>query len=159
MKEKIVKMFGLLLFILSVLGCSSTKNSTTVKQDSDVTSEVKIYLAEFEKAVVSHDATKIMQLMDKNYVKEQHDDFLKGRTTQFLNEFFCGNIVNSNSFKCIKYDEIEGLQETNLVKENDYYKVTCEVYSKKIRIKTNCWVIKVTTINGKRVYGLVGASG
>ena len=29
---------------------------------------------------------------DPDYVAEQHDDFLEGRTKQFLEEFLCGNV-------------------------------------------------------------------
>lgn len=33
-----------------------------------------------------------LQFFDPNYVAEQHDDFLEGRTEQFVAEFLCGNV-------------------------------------------------------------------
>jgi hypothetical protein len=33
-----------------------------------------------------------LYFFDPNYVAEQHDDFLEGRTEQFVAEFLCGNV-------------------------------------------------------------------
>ncbi|MCB9223325.1 MAG: hypothetical protein R2780_09515 [Crocinitomicaceae bacterium] len=46
------------------------------------------YFNEFEQATETHNWDKVMQMIHPNYVKEQHDNFLEGRTDQFLNEFF-----------------------------------------------------------------------
>ena len=33
-----------------------------------------------------------LQFFDPDYVEEQHDNFLEGRTEQFVAEFLCGNV-------------------------------------------------------------------
>src|SRR6478735_5059835 len=93
-----------ILFILA--SCAVEKSSSTKPQDGET---IDAFVSSFEKATLSHDANQIMLFMENGYVKEQHDQFLEGRTEQFLNEFYCGNNVSSNTFECAKYQKIDAV--------------------------------------------------
>lgn len=51
-----------------------------------------IFLRKVELAVRAHDADQLMSYMQPDYKRSQHDEFLEGRTLQFLTEFFCSEI-------------------------------------------------------------------
>src|SRR5687767_11288545 len=51
-----------------------------------------IFLRKVELAVRAHDADQLMTYMEPGYKRSQHDEFLEGRTLQFLTEFFCANV-------------------------------------------------------------------
>ena len=51
-----------------------------------------IFLRKVELAVRAHDADQLMMYMEPGYKRSQHDEFLEGRTLQFLTEFFCSTI-------------------------------------------------------------------
>jgi hypothetical protein len=96
--------------------------------------------------------------MEKNYLKEQHRQFLKGRTNQFLNEFFCGTNVSSNKFECPEYQKIDAIEKVSIVKKEDWYE-----YSFKIKVNTKWLLVKQSIVKKSskysKEYGLVGAVG
>jgi len=157
MKKNRFVLWGCLL-LLNVAGCSPVKKSSVRKQDSSASGGIEQFLSDFEKAAVTHNKDKLIQLMDPDYVKEQLVGFLNGNITQFLNEFFCGNKVDGSGFECLHYTEIISLKKVSLNKETNGYRVAYAVYSNQTGVKTN-WTITIKNIQGKLVYGLVGASG
>ena len=93
--------------------------------------------------------------MDPAYKKEQHDNMLQGRTTQFLNEFFCGQDAKSNTFKCLNYKKIKSLKLIKKERKENGYRVYYQVNSKKYSVTAD-WFIK---IKDNKIIGLVGAVG
>ncbi len=142
--------------MIAFSGCSSLK--TKKSNDKQYPENLEQYLSEFEKSVLKHDAERLMELMDENYVRDQHDQLLQGNTTQFVNEFFCGNIVKGQGFKCLKFKEISSLKRTGLEEVHEGFRVSYIVSDKKDKIQTE-WTITVKQFNGKTYYGLYGASG
>ncbi|MFW5793275.1 MAG: hypothetical protein ACOCWC_03250 [Bacteroidota bacterium] len=151
MKKHFIRVGFLLLLFMVFSACSSLKQKP--KPNS-----LEYYLSDFEKAVLKHDAERVLELMDEEYVKNQHDNFLSGNTTQFLNEFFCGNLIDGSGFKCPKFTEIKSLKRTRLIEEHEGFRVVYEVSTKKIKVETD-WVITVKQFSGQKIFGLYGASG
>ncbi len=146
----------LVIVLLLMAGCSVFKSKKTV--ESAIPHELQDFLSDFEKAVKSQNNKKILSMMDKEYLTEQHDIFLKGNTSQFLNEFFCGELTNGRGFKCLKFNELKNASKINIIKDLDYYVVMYEISDSEDSIITS-WTISVREIKGKIVYGLVGAMG
>ena len=59
-----------------------------------------------------------LQFFDPNYVAEQHDDFLEGRTEQFVAEFLCGNV---------KKGYFDMTPQLNRIKSMKVKKTCCDV--------------------------------
>lgn len=84
---------------------------------SEVTSpsaELQSHLKRFESAVLKHDRASLMQTLDPKYVREQHDDMLKGRTQQFIDELLSGRVVTDSSFSQAKLDQIVAIHRVKL---------------------------------------------
>lgn len=149
-----MKQLLLLCIVFILASCATEKSSSTKAQDGTI----EQFVSSFEKATLSHDSREIMLFMENGYVKEQHDQFLEGRTEQFLNEFFCGTNQRSNKFECTGYKKIDVIERVSIVKKENWYD-----YTFKIKVG-NEWILVVQTIAGKpskysKIYGLVGASG
>ena len=57
------------------------------------------FLLNVAEAARLHDADALLAYMDPGYKRTQHDEFLEGRTVQFLNEFFwCEENIQFNDF-------------------------------------------------------------
>lgn len=144
--------FSALLIILMVqVSCSTRKITSTPQND---------FVKSFEKAVLSHSSEAILNHMTLSYVKEQHNEFLQGRTQQFLNEFFCGNLeTNKTKFICVKdYTKIKSIETISITQKQDSY-----IYKFKI-LYDNEWIIVEQNISQapskiNTHLGLVGASG
>ena len=94
--KSIAKSVYICLTLLALL--STCKSQKSAKTESSVES----FTTEFEQSVLTHKPEEILKFMTNSYVKEQHDEFLEGRTKQFLNEFFCGKTEeNPSKFKCV----------------------------------------------------------
>lgn len=74
------------MFLLLLIPCFAF--TFKIKEKAEET----IFLRKVEVAVKTHDADKLMSYIEPEYKRIQHDEFLGGNTTQFLNEFFCSNI-------------------------------------------------------------------
>lgn len=116
------------------------------------------FFSDFETAVLSHNPQSIIQYMDKDYKKEQHDEFLKGNTTQFLNEFFSGTELNSKNFITSDYTKISKLTRTELQVFKDYYLVTYIIVCDGKSFKCT-WTLMMKLNGGTLRYGLYGAVG
>lgn len=120
--------------------------------------ELQNYLKTLEQTVLAHDLKGMMELMDADYVKEQHDQNLEGRTQQFIDELFCGNKTDDGQYLCIPFSDITALSYTAIVDLDDGYKVFYEVRSANHKIALDWW-ITAKIRNGKVVFGIYGAMG
>lgn len=145
-----------IFLVLVFSACSALK--TKKSKEKQHPENIEYFLSEFEKSVLKHDAERLLELMDQDYVRDQHDNFLNGNTTQFVNEFFCGNIVKGQGFKCLKFKEISSLKRTGLEESHEGFRVSYIVSGKTDKVQTE-WLITVKSFNGKTYYGLYGASG
>lgn len=121
--------------------------------------EMKSYLKTLKDVALNKHYTELMALMDADYLKEQHEYFLKGNDLQFVNEIFCGNDINDNTFHCIKQQDIsyfetkkiEQIEDTKynalfIVGDNEH-KVACKL------------IISKKVVNNQIILGIVGAIG
>lgn len=139
-------------------GNTNTKPTITKLTDDDLPDTFKYFLTDFEKVVVKHHSEKVLQLMDQDYVKQQHDNIYRGNTKRFLNEFFCGPMINKKKFTCLEFHKIDRLKRVDFAKDNTYYYLFYEVTSRKKTIKCK-WKVTVKQINKIVTYGLFGANG
>lgn len=120
--------------------------------------EMDAFIADFISAVKSKNQATIMEFMDLEYKLEQHDKLHKGNTTRFLDELFCGNIVDGTGFKCVKIKKIKDLQ---LAVKGDGKKnipVVFRVFEKKTKVDVTLTIV-IRIENGVRHFGIVGGVG
>ena len=145
-----------LLFIIALIGCSSTKNT---QNDDPYRADLEYYLENFEKAVIEHDSLNLMKLIDKSYVREQHDEFLKGNTEQFINELFCGDVSDRDEFKCFEFKNISKMERLRIEQDGlNGYKVYYLVSDGEHTIEAD-WYVKLYYHYKQPKFGLVGAVG
>jgi len=85
-----IKKILLLALIFFTFGVNSkTDLNSKINEKTPET----IFLRKVENAVRVHDADQLLAFMEPNYKRSQHDEFLAGNTEQFLNEFFCSEII------------------------------------------------------------------
>ena len=145
------------LSILLITACSSVKYlPETNKQDKKA---LKQFLKELPDVAIHQHYTVLMEYMDSDYVKEQHDENLNGDDLQFVNEIFCGNDINDNSFHCINQNEITSF-DIKLVEqiEDTKYKILIYV-GDAVNTVASKLLISKKIVNGQPKFGLVGAVG
>lgn len=154
MKTNIV----LFSFILLIVGaCSSVKYlPETSKTDKKILNH---FLKELPDVAIHQHYTVLMEYMDSDYIKEQHDINLNGDDLQFVNEIFCGNDINDDSFHCINQNEITNF-EIKLVEqiEDTKYKILINVGDAVNTVACKLLVSK-KIVDGQPKFGLVGAVG
>lgn len=145
------------LIVIMITACSSVKYlPETNKQDKKA---LKQFLKELPDVAINQHYTVLMEYMDSDYIKEQHDGFLKGDDLQFVNEIFCGDDINDNSFHCINQNEITSF-EIKLVEqiEDTKYKILIYV-GDAVNTVASKLLISKKIVNGQPKFGLVGAVG
>jgi len=116
------------------------------------------YLRTLEQTIAKHDVAAMMELMDRDYVKGQHDKNLEGRTKQFIDELFCGNETQNDQYMCIPFTDVNKANYTAIVDLEDGYSVFYEISSANKTISLDWW-ITAKIYDGKIVYGIYGALG
>lgn len=148
-----------LLLIIPIIGCSGPKNIAYNYGPDPLSEDLINYLLKFQETVISHDPVNLMKLLDPKYIREQHDDFLKGNTEQFIDELFCGYIGRTKeSFKCLKLKNITHIDILSIEPEGDRgYRVYYHVSNDQFVIEAN-WFINILHDSDQK-FGLVGAVG
>lgn len=140
------------VFVL-VISCKTHKSTTSATPTENFTTE-------FEQTVLKHKPDEILKFMTNDYVKEQHDEFLQGRTKQFLNEFFCGNTdTKPSKFKCV--DDITQIKEivrVSITPTNYGHEYVFKIKINNEWIRVNCSISNSPSKHNPKM-GLVGASG
>lgn len=125
-------------------------------------------LSRFEESSLAHQAEQLKSLMDERYVREQHDQFLQGRTAQFIDEFFCGpQESESGRFTCIPFRLVRELQLVSLQRSqestwNVRYKVISHPEgqsTKSMTVILDFKLVKTMTSDGRIRYALLGSAG
>lgn len=163
--------FSILFVSLFLNSCKSksgipakveVENTDTIKEKytlvEPVYTDLESFLKGFEAAVLSNDPGRILPYMDKDYLREQHDSLLQGRTYQFLNEFFSGNSLEKQTFVKADYKKITAITRNESNYNTGYYAISYSVFIDNNTIKCT-WIIMTKLENGKPVFGLYGAVG
>jgi len=114
------------------------------------------FLTRFEKSILKHDHNKLMKFMHKNYVQEQHDKFLEGRTEQFINELFCGDNLKHNQFECIKLSQIQKITRLRIEKNGHFQRIVYRIETQNTQVEI---VLGIQKQADNKKYGLNGAVG
>ena len=152
-----IKTIILSLLVIAITSCSPVKYlADTSNTDKKA---LKIFLKELPDVAKHKHYTVLMEYMDTDYLKEQHDMNLKGDDLQFVNEIFCGNDINDNTFHCINQNEITNF-EIVLIEQivETKYKILIHV-GDAINTVACKMLISRKMVNGKPKFGLVGAIG
>lgn len=119
---------------------------------------IKQFFDDFETAVWAKNKPKIMTFFHPDYVKEQHDEMLEGRTDQFLKEYFCGSAMDgSRKFSCFGLEEIERMERVYIRQESKGYAAAYILYGNGKKITLTLGALPIEGKNNK--YGLWGAVG
>ena len=99
MKKTFIILTALALFANS---CTTSKQAAT-SQDNGITNatveeQYKSFCQSFIDCIMSGELEKALAYFDPGYVKMQHDDFLEGRTSQFLSEFLAGMNLEGSAY-------------------------------------------------------------
>jgi hypothetical protein len=88
-----------LISLLFLVSCTTPKNLPNGAVEVKLMNSMDEFVTEFLSAVIAKDQIMVMVMMHPSYVKEQHDEFLEGRTKQFLSEFFGAEFNNIKDFE------------------------------------------------------------
>ncbi len=146
----------ILVFITFTVFGQEKQNSTA--KNTETLKKLESFLKNYEKDVLKHNTEKVLLLMDKEYLSEQHDNNLRGNTKQFLDEFFCGNLTNKEGFVCIKFINVTQMERLKIIEKENSFIVKYRIVSKQNEIETE-WDVSMQTIEGKIIFGLIGAVG
>lgn len=108
-----------------------------------------IFLKKVEDAVKAHDADAILFMMEPEYKRMQHDEFLAGRTLQFLTEFFCYTIP----FNDITFAQLISYKSTETPGE---YAVRMQIKSMSATCYSDFYMIKNENTGEFSLYGAMG---
>jgi len=155
MKTKLL--YLTILFVFGVSSCSSVKylaeTSSTDKK------AMKTFLKEIKEVTLNKHYTVLMNYMDADYLKEQHEGFLKGDDLQFINEIFCGKDITDDSFHCIKQENVIHFETKEITQVEDLvYKALFIVGDDKNKVACHLLISK-KIVDGKTKFGIVGAVG
>lgn len=147
-----------IFFVLLFLGFSGNIlwGQETPKGPQDP--ELDAFVKEFVEAAKDGNRRRLMGLMDPGYRMEQHDKFHEGNTKRFLDELFCGSLIDGSGFKCIKIKNIKDVELASLGEGDRNVAVVFRVSDKKSKIDV-VLTIKIRLENGKREFGIVGGVG
>jgi hypothetical protein len=145
--------------ILLLGACSTTTKVNQAGEKYKIPKDMQLFLTDFENAVRSHNQMMVLNFMDPDYIKEQLNNFLQGRTEQFLNEFFCGMKTDDSGFGCPEFEnilsfEFESIEQT----DESMYRIVYIVKTKDTEIRCD-WGLMLIPSGVVYRYGLVGAVG
>lgn len=127
---------------------------------SEIPEDLQQFLETFTSAVVSHNRDAVMNLLDVDYKKEQHDAFLKGNTQQFLDKFFCGyDPTDGETYECMKFKEVSKLELSNVIPDIELYIVMFYVTDSDSTVEVTWIVSAKPDANGVIQYGMIGTYG
>jgi hypothetical protein len=108
-----------ILFAAMMLMASVSVNAQEYKK-----STVKGITNAFISTLMQGNLKGTLQFFDPSYVAEQHDDFLEGRTEQFVSEFLCGNVKKGYFDMTPQLNRIKSMKVKNTccdVEKDDIY--------------------------------------
>ena len=152
----LVALLGLFLLIQS--GCGNMKRGQVAPPPNPdylaCQEEIKPFLEQFVAAVNKHSQVEVLQFMDATYLEAQHNQFLEGRTEQFLNEFFSGKSQGGEYFD-VRFMEISAFKIERCKQVDADWRIYANL-SYKGRKLTCQWTLRNQETGG---LGFVGAMG
>ncbi len=154
-----MKKYFYISLILFFSACSTTVKVNQSGEKYKIPKDMVQFLSDFEIAVRSHNQMMVLNFMDPDYIKEQLNNFLQGRTEQFLNEFFCGMKTDDSGFECPEFENIRSFEFESIEQTDDtMYRIVYIVTTDDSEIRCDWGLMRIPTGVVYR-YGLVGAVG
>ncbi|MCB0712181.1 MAG: hypothetical protein KDD67_07610 [Ignavibacteriae bacterium] len=151
---------SLLLISTLLSACSGAKDVSLIADTEGEAVDRAVSL--LKQGVAKQDKKLLMELMDPDYVREQHDQFLGGRTDQFLNEFFSGENVERGEFVNPHVEDLKSVVDVTVteLEGEGSYEVNAIIEMKSgIRVHNN-WRLVVNQLSSKQFRaGLIGGVG
>jgi hypothetical protein len=124
-----------------------------------ISADLKDFLKSFETQVKINDASGVMEFMDTEYLDVQLKGMLDGNLEQFLNEFFCGENMETKESQCANFRDIKKLKRHSLtISGPDEFEVAYYIIGKGFKLDTE-WFISAKKEGEFTTYGLIGAMG
>jgi hypothetical protein len=117
--------------------------------------EAEVLLSRFEKAVLGHDTSTVVDLLDAHYRSRELDDLSQGNPAAFLNNFICGQVVDQDQHYCLVFKDIIGMQRMGLEFHPDEITAHYFVKSTAHEIRTKLTVAVRKTYS----FGVIGSKG
>ena len=137
----------------------STSSLKVSAQAPEMPEDLSVFVQTFSEAVLNHNTESIMNLMDVDYKKEQHDAFLKGNTQEFIDRFFCGyDVSDGETYECMKLDNISKIEITTVLPDTELYIVLFHVTDQDSTIEIT-WMISAKPTDGTTAFGMIGTYG
>ena len=151
----------LFLVFMMLVSCNSTKilpSTSDISTGPTLSNDMNKFLQSFEKIVISGKYKGLQAFIDTDYKVEQLGN-LSGNMDQFINELFCGDVENSNTFKCLEIQNIKAIRLREMISiADDLYQATYLVSTNDYSIIVNFDIRKANN-NPNSGYGFIGAYG
>jgi len=122
--------------------------------------KLKKFCVGFAKAVESNNAKKCLKFFDSQYVKEQHDVFLEGRTSQFVSEFLLGfseGAFNASGEDRPSLDKVSSMNFLHILRDANG-NITA-VFDLQLKSGKSYRLMAPISVSGSSGFGIVGAMG
>lgn len=121
--------------------------------------EVDVFITSFIAAVEINDSERVIEHLDKQYVKTQLKQFLKNNKEQFLNELFSGEDCSSKTWVNFKFEEITSMEVAEISEvDAENLKIVFRVKNAEHEAKCDL-LLKKTTKKKKINFGFIGEVG
>lgn len=142
-------MKNLLMFLFLIPFVSSSQTEKPMKFNEK--SPEVIFLRQVESAIKTNDADKLMSLMEPSYKRSQHDEFLEGNTTQFLNEFLWCEGLEFNDIldaRLIRYTQTKA--------DKNVYEVRFYLRGATLECYADIYMVRHAETKVLSIFGVVG---
>lgn len=112
------------------------------------------FVIKFCKVVAAHKESRVIKCLDKKYRTDQLE-FLGGNKTQFVNELFSGNEIQTGEFVNLKLEEIDAIE----IVEMEALEYMAWIYVFHIKAGDHTIELWLELKKHGRKYGFVGAVG
>lgn len=109
----------------------------------------------FERAVAAKDRKQVLALLDPDYREKEFEDYYRGDTAAFLDDFFCGRTLDSTQTLCVPFGSVTGLERTGLSEGEDGFAAEYLIRASPQPIRATLKALP----KRKVTFGLLGARG
>ncbi len=105
------------LFFTVIVGCTTVSFNG---ESSTSKTEIVKFSKHVQKVIILNQVDHFLRHVESEYKQNQLEKALRGNTTQFLNEFFCGQ--SDSIYMCMDFDEISSIKLLEITSQkNDTY--------------------------------------
>ena len=121
----------------------------------DARAEIETLLNGFEHAVAAHDTGKVLEFLDPDYRQKEYEDLYQRHAQAFLNDFFCGKVVDQDQTQCLVFNEIKDIQREKIEYGKQLMFANYLIRSASFQIRTRIRINAKVAV----IYGVLGSRG